>query len=92
MGLIIKKKKQGRPKTSGDELKKERIRQALSDGKEKYLQEISRISKIAPSTIYSYINSTNGFMRDEVFVTNTAGTAKNKIVIYYRLRKVKPNG
>jgi hypothetical protein len=78
----------GRPKTSGDVVKKEKIRKALSSG-EKYVSELSRLTGMSISTVYRYVNQDNGFMKDEVAVVGSAGTAKNSIVVYYALRSGK---
>ena len=75
-----------RPSTNGDEIKKELIRKALK-GSKRYLSEISRMTKLHKTTVHKYINEDDGYMRDEVVVVETAGTIKNKLIIYYALRK-----
>lgn len=77
----------GRPKTTGDEVKKQKIRSVLTK-KSRYLREIARMCGMYPSTVFNYINKENGFMKDEVVIDESFGTLKNKLITKYKLRQV----
>ena len=76
----------GRPRTNGDERKKEKIRRVLAKHP-RYLCEIARMCDMAPSTVFNYVNTEDGFMKDEVLMDESFGTVKNKVVTRYKLRK-----
>ena len=75
-----------RPKTTGDEGTKKQIRDLLRSNKKMYLSQIARALDRDPSTIFTYINSETGFMKDEVeMIESVVGERGKNLVTYYRL-------